>query len=71
MAGLAAGLATGTPIMVTAQRPDGAEIRFTVRADVRSPAEADLLRRGGMFQAALARLAAAAPERVAAAAATP
>jgi aconitate hydratase len=71
MAGLTAGLATGTPIMVTAQRPDGAEIRFTVRADVRSPAEADLLRRGGMFQAALARLAAAAPERVAAAAATP
>ena len=37
----------------SARRPGGEELRFEVRADVRSDAEADLLRRGGMFQAAL------------------
>jgi aconitate hydratase len=69
--GLAAGLATGTPIAVAAQQPGGTAITFAVRADVRSPAEADLLRRGGMFQAALHRMAGANADRVAPAPATP
>jgi aconitate hydratase len=53
-AGLAAGIATGSPIAVIARRSN--EFRFDVRADVRSRAEADLLRRGGMFHAALERM---------------
>jgi aconitate hydratase len=55
------GVATGTagrrPIAVTARRANREELRFDVLADVRSDAEADLLRRGGMFQAALERMA--------------
>jgi aconitate hydratase len=55
--GLANGLATGAPIAAVARRANGAEMRFDVHADVRSQAEADLLQRGGMFQAALDRMA--------------
>jgi aconitate hydratase len=55
--GIAAGVAAGSPVAVTARRASGEEVRFDVRADVRSEAEADLLRRGGMFQAALERMA--------------
>src|SRR5262249_36564262 len=47
-AGLAAGIATGSPIAVVAR--GSREVRFDVRADVRSRAEADLLQRGGMFR---------------------
>jgi aconitate hydratase len=57
--GIAAGIAAGSPITVTARRASGEEVRFDVQADVRSEAEADLLRRGGMFQAALARMTSA------------
>src|SRR5439155_10580867 len=57
--GLAAGVTQGLPIAVTARRSSGAELSFAVHADVRSQAEAGLLRRGGMFQAALERLAGA------------
>jgi len=53
-AGLAAGIATGSPIGVIARR--ARELHFTVRADVRSQAEVDLLQRGGMFHAALERM---------------
>jgi len=62
--GVAAGIAGRAPIAVTARRGNAEPVRFDVHADVRSDAEADLLRRGGMFRAALARLtgaAAAAP----------
>jgi aconitate hydratase len=55
-AGLAPGIAGRSPIAVTARRGNGAEVSFSVRADVRSEAEADLLRRGGMFQSALDRV---------------
>jgi aconitate hydratase len=51
--GIAGGLAGRQPIRVVARRADGEETRFHVTADVRSAAEADLLRRGGMFRAAL------------------
>jgi aconitate hydratase len=51
--GLMVGVAGREPIGVTAQRSDGASVSFQVIADVRSAAEADLLQRGGMFQAAL------------------
>jgi aconitate hydratase len=54
--GTAAGIATGLPIAVTARRANGDTLRFEARADARSPAEAELLRRGGMFQAALERI---------------
>jgi aconitate hydratase len=54
--GLAAGVATGSPIAVGARRSSGDDARFVVRADVRSTAEAELLKRGGMFQAALERI---------------
>jgi aconitate hydratase len=50
---LAAGVAAREPIDVIARRAAGKEVRFQVIADVRSAAEADLLQRGGMFQAAL------------------
>jgi aconitate hydratase len=53
---LAGGLAAREPIDVIVQRAAGKEVRFQVIADVRSAAEADLLRRGGMFQAALEAL---------------
>jgi aconitate hydratase len=56
-AGLAAGIKSGSDVAVSARRPNGEEIRFAAHADVRSPAEAELLRRGGMFQAALERMA--------------
>jgi aconitate hydratase len=58
LTGLAEGIGTGSPIAISAHRSNGAEVRFAVRADVRSPAEAELLRRGGMFQAALERMVA-------------
>jgi aconitate hydratase len=51
--GLAAGIVARRPIGVSARRAGGAECNFSVVADVRSAAEADLLQRGGMFQAAL------------------
>jgi aconitate hydratase len=51
--GIAAGVAGGEPIGAVARRAGGEEVRFRVTADVRSSAEAELLRRGGMFQAAL------------------
>jgi aconitate hydratase len=51
--GIAAGIAGRQPINVTARRANGEELRFKVRADVRSAAEADLMQQGGMFQAAL------------------
>jgi aconitate hydratase len=51
--GIAGGIARREPIRVTARRAGGEEIRFQLSADVRSAAEADLLQRGGMFQAAL------------------
>jgi aconitate hydratase len=55
-AGVEVGIATATELTVSARRSNGHEVSFTVRADVRSPAEAELLRRGGMFQAALERI---------------
>ena len=51
--GIAAGITGRHPIDVTARRANGEELRFKVSADIRSAAEAELLRRGGMFQAAL------------------
>jgi aconitate hydratase len=51
--GLRDGIAQRRPIGVTARRAGGEALRFDVVADVRSDAEADLLQRGGMFQAAL------------------
>jgi aconitate hydratase len=54
--GIEAGIATGSEVAVSARRSNGDTLRFEVRADVRSPAEAALLRRGGMFQAALERI---------------
>ncbi len=51
--GIADGIARRAPIGVIARRSGGEELRFEVTADVRSAAEADLLQRGGMFQAAL------------------
>jgi aconitate hydratase len=51
--GIAQGIAKHGPILVTARRAHGGEVRFQVTADVRSAAEGDLLRRGGMFQAGL------------------
>jgi aconitate hydratase len=54
--GIAAGVAQRSPIVVSARRQHGDPIRFDVRADVRSDAEADLLQRGGMFHACLKRM---------------
>jgi aconitate hydratase len=51
--GIPDGVARRGPIGVIARRSSGEELRFEVTADVRSAAEADLLQRGGMFQAAL------------------
>ena len=51
--GIADGIARRGPIGVVARRSSGEELRFEVTADVRSAAEAGLLARGGMFQAAL------------------
>jgi aconitate hydratase len=51
--GIADGIARRVAIGVMARRAGGEELRFEVTADVRSDAEADLLQRGGMFQAAL------------------
>jgi aconitate hydratase len=51
--GIGVGIARRGPIGVTARRSGGGEFRFEVTADIRSAAEADLLRHGGMFQAAL------------------
>jgi aconitate hydratase len=51
--GIADGIARRAAIGVVARRSSGEELRFEVTADVRSAAEADLLHRGGMFQAAL------------------
>ena len=51
--GVGEGIAARRPIGVIARRPNGEELRFDVIADVRSAAEAALLQRGGMFQAAL------------------
>jgi len=51
--GVGEGIAAHQPIGVNARRPGGEELRFEVIADVRSAAEAELLQRGGMFQAAL------------------
>jgi aconitate hydratase len=53
---LAGGLAAREPIDVIVQRAAGKEVRFQVIADIRFAAEADLLQRGGMFQAALEAL---------------
>jgi aconitate hydratase len=53
---LARGIAERAPIAVAARRLGGEIIRFDLQADIRSDAEADLLRRGGMFQAALERM---------------
>ena len=55
--GVAAGIAERSPIVVSALRRNGDLLRFDAHADVRSDAEADLLQRGGMFQAALERMA--------------
>ena len=46
-------IAARRPIGVTVRRSNGAELSLAVTADVRSDAEAELLRSGGMFQAAL------------------
>jgi aconitate hydratase len=54
--GISTGISARTPISVTARRGNGDEVRFQAHADVRSDAEADLLRRGGMFRAALERM---------------
>jgi aconitate hydratase len=54
--GLAGAITGNAPIAVTATRSNGETVRFAVTADVRSDAEADLIRRGGMFQAALDRM---------------
>jgi aconitate hydratase len=54
--GIADGVAKRLPIGVSTRRQDGDSIRFEVRADVRSDAEADLLQRGGMFQACLKQM---------------
>ena len=51
--GIGDAIARRGPIGVTARRSGGEKFRFEVTADVRSAAEADLLRHGGMFQAAL------------------
>ena len=51
--GIAGGVARQEPIGVVAKRAGGEEVHFQLSADVRSAAEADLLQRGGMFQAAL------------------
>jgi aconitate hydratase len=51
--GIAAGIAGRKPIDVTARRSNGEVLRFKVSADIRSTAEAELMRQGGMFQAAL------------------
>jgi len=51
--GIADGIARHGAIGAIARRSSGEELRFEVTADVRSAAEADLLARGGMFQAAL------------------
>jgi aconitate hydratase len=51
--GIREGIAARCPIRVHARRPGGEALRFEVIADLRSAAEADLLQRGGMFQAAL------------------
>ena len=51
--GIREGVAASKPIGVDVRRPGGEELRFNVVADVRSAAEAELLVRGGMFQAAL------------------
>jgi aconitate hydratase len=51
--GIADGIARRGAIGVIARRSSGEELRFEVTADLRSAAEADLLHRGGMFQAAL------------------
>ena len=51
--GLREGIAARRPIGATARRAGGEEVHFVVTADVRSAAEAALLQRGGMFQAAL------------------
>jgi aconitate hydratase len=59
--GLATGLASGSPIAVNARRANRDELRFDVRADVRSQAEAELLNRGGVFHAALERINSAGP----------
>src|SRR5581483_8691699 len=50
---LAQGIASGTPIGVVARLRNGDNVGFAVTADVRSAAEVELLKRGGMFQAAL------------------
>jgi aconitate hydratase len=55
--GVAAGITKHSPIVMVARRPGGETLRFEVQADVRSDAETDLLQRGGMFQAALERMA--------------
>ena len=51
--GVGEGIAARRPIGAQARRPGGEQLRFEVVADVRSAAEAELLARGGMFQAAL------------------
>jgi aconitate hydratase len=59
--GLAAGLSSGSPIAVSARRSNGGQLRFDVRLDIRSKTEAELLKRGGMFRAALERMASPVP----------
>ena len=51
--GIGEGIAARRSIGVNARRSSGEELRFEVIADARSVAEAELLQRGGMFQAAL------------------
>ncbi len=46
-------IAARQPIGVTVRRQDGEELSLAVSADIRSDAEAELLRSGGMFAAAL------------------
>lgn len=47
--GIAAALASGGPVAVTARAPDGSERRFGAALDVRSSHERALLREGGIF----------------------
>jgi aconitate hydratase len=52
-ANLAKGVADNGVVEVTAWHPAGRTTHFNVRCDVRSPAEADLLMRGGIYRAGL------------------
>jgi aconitate hydratase len=53
--GMAAAVSGKGSIDVTARAGNGRIVRFQARPDIRTEAEADLLRKGGIFQAALQR----------------